>query len=193
MALLKSINDPIYAGLPAAIESSISRFPGAALNDVELAEVLPLRSGRADKIIDPGVPDDQVFEVVNRVHVQIFVDQRPRYFARLEWSSTTTSEVWQLTQISESVIAEKIDAGIDAIQNNPTPENEAMTLLEVPAYYFTGLLLSGDSGGRVLPVEFPKELGVDGSTFYGLEAIREKFRQSAVLGRQPPSNRSERI
>src|SRR6267154_3453254 len=79
MALLKSVNDPIYAELSAVIESGMGRFPGASLDDVELAAVLPLRRGRADRIIDPEAPEEQLFEDANSVHVQIFVDQRPRY------------------------------------------------------------------------------------------------------------------
>jgi len=191
MALLKSVNDPIYAELSAVIESGMGRFPGASLDDVELAEVLPLRRGRADRIIDPEAPEEQLFEDANSVHVQIFVDQRPRYFARLERSDAATGEGWRLTRISESAIAKKIEAGIDAVQNDPASDDEVLTLLEVPAYYFVGLLLSGDNGERVLPVEFPRELGVDGSTFYSLEDIRERFRQSAIMGRAPSGDRPE--
>jgi hypothetical protein len=189
MASLKSINDPGYAAIPSAVERGMSLLPGPAPDDVELGDALPLFRGRADRIAAPGWPEDQAFEDTGTLHVQIFVDQSPRYFARVE--RDTAGQGWRLARITSSELAERIEVGIDAVQNDPSTQGEALALLEVPAYYFVGLLLSGDGGERVLPVESPEELGLDGSAFYTPWDLGERFRRSAILGRRPSSDRPE--
>lgn len=181
MALLKSISDPNYAELPAIIERGMGLLLEAKVGNVELAEVLPLRHGRADRINETEGSQSGLLEDTNSVHVQIYVDQRPRYFARAERGGAAAGEEWQLTQISQSTIAESIEAGLEIVQKDTALDGDVVTLLEIPAYFFVGLVLSGDHEDRVLPVEFPKALGVDGSTIYSLEDIRELFRQSGIL------------
>jgi hypothetical protein len=184
MARLASINDPVYAALPAVIERGMGLLPHAPRDGVELGDVLPVRRGRADLLTDPTVPIGRMFVEDGTVHVQILVDQAPRFFARVQPVGATRGESWRLARITESAIAAEVEAGIDLVQNDPATEDETLTLLEVPAYYFVGLLLSGRTGDRVLPVDLPDELGMDRSAIYDLEELRERLRSSTILGRR---------
>jgi hypothetical protein len=185
MAQLRSINDPVYATIPAVIERGMALLPGATSHDVELGDALPVRRGRADRLTDPDAPEDRLFEDDESVHVQIFVDQIPRYFARVQRDASAAGDSWRLSRISESAIAAEVEAGLDVVQNDAATHDEVLTLVEVPAYYFLGLMLSGDNGERILPVDFPDELELESSTYYDVADLRERFRSSTILGLRP--------
>lgn len=160
-------------GTPLA---EFSAFAQQAQPAPELSETFAVWSLNSTAVLTPDVDFTKLVTQTGRWHHQIKVRGKAAAFAR-SMPLGTDANSWDVTQLFQSDIPEKIDQAVDWVDGN-VKGDPVVRLLIAPSYYLTAFWLLEANNNQVYVIDVPSNfLHVHAGTLYSAKEFLQKLAQ----------------
>ena len=169
---LQSIAQQLSTWLPDFLDETNS--PSTTFS---IGESIPLKYMNYEDTQDQEKKDSDCIHDPGIWHVQIFQDMKPKYFARV--SLRDNGDVY-VRSFHESFLALFIEERLEFIERTVTDNSAKVTLLEIPSFLITLLLIEDSFQISFVVASRPEEIDLVLNDRYGFNQIR------SLLINKPP-------
>jgi hypothetical protein len=163
----------VKVGTPLAEFGTVAQQPAPT---AELSETFSVWSLNPTAILTPDADFRKLVAQTGRWHHQIKIGGTATAFAR-SMPLGTDADSWEVTQLFQSDIPEKIDRAIDWVDANVSGD-PVVRLLIAPSYYLHAFWLSEGSSNHIYVIDVPSSFTqVQANTFYSAKEFLQKLAQ----------------
>jgi hypothetical protein len=145
----------------------------------ELSETFAVWSLNPTAVLTPDADFTKLVTQTGRWHHQIKVRGKAAAFAR-SMPLGTDANSWDVTQLFQSDIPEKIDQAVDWVDSNVNGD-PVVRLLIAPSYYLTAFWLSEPNNNQVYVIDVPANFAhVQARTLYSAREFLQKLAQEQL-------------
>jgi hypothetical protein len=179
MAHADTLPDDVLDAVAAKVGTPLAEFGALALPAqpaAELSETFAVWSLNPTAVLTPDTDFTKLVTQTGRWHHQIKVRGKAAAFAR-SMPLGTDANSWDVTQLFQSEIPEKIERAIDWVDGN-VQGDPVVRLLIAPSYYLTAFWLSEANNNQVYVIDVPSNFThVHAGTLYSAKEFLQQLAQ----------------